>query len=182
MTHQALCSHLGDFIETYRITEKDRMLSTSTINFDVAVHELLPALMRGGNVEVRGRDLWDLARTTTVLQNRKITFSRLPTAYWRQWLTALPEGLPDLRQITVGGEGLPGDALGQWHDSHLSHIALDNLYGPTETTIASHRHITSGDDRVHAAAPIGQSYPSRTDCIIDTSGASVPCGGVGELC
>ncbi|MCG4262561.1 AMP-binding protein, partial [Acetobacter senegalensis] len=182
ISHCALCSHLEDFITTYGISEQDRMLSTSTINFDVAAHELLPALMQGGRVEIRGPDLWDLTRTTAMLRERKITFSRIPTAYWRQWLTALPEDLPDLRQITVGGEGLPGDALGQWHDSHLAHIALDNLYGPTETTIASHRHLTCSSDRVHVAAPIGHSYPSRTDCIIDASGATVPCGGVGELC
>ncbi|MCP1197781.1 AMP-binding protein, partial [Acetobacter senegalensis] len=182
ISHAALCSHLGDFIATYGISEQDQMLSTSTINFDVAAHELLPALMQGGNVEVRGPDLWDLTRTTARLRERKITFSRIPTAYWRQWLTALPEDLPHLRQITVGGEGLPGDALGQWHDSHLAHIALDNLYGPTETTIASHRHITCSEDRIHPTAPIGHAYPSRTDCILDGSGATVPCGGVGELC
>lgn len=167
----------------YGINASDRMLSTSTINFDVAAHELLPALMMGGRVVVRGPEMWSLDHLTSVLREKAITFSRIPTAYWKQWLDALPEDLPALRQVTVGGEGLPGDALKYWHETALGQqVRLDNLYGPTETTIASHRHVTSVTDGVYALAPIGQAYPSRSDVILDVSGGMVPVGGFGELC
>ncbi|MFT8781363.1 non-ribosomal peptide synthetase, partial [Acetobacter orientalis] len=183
ISHRALNEHLGDFLETYGIHASDRMLSTSTINFDVAVHELLPALIMGGQVVVRGPDMWSLDHLTSVLREQKITFSRIPTAYWKEWLDALPEDLPALRQVTVGGEGLPGDALRAWHETALGRqVKLDNLYGPTETTIASHWHATSVSDGAYALAPIGQAYPSRSDVILNISGGMVPTGGLGELC
>ncbi|ALM82672.1 hypothetical protein ASB57_06630 [Bordetella sp. N] len=113
ISQRALSLHLDDFIHTHAISAADKQLQSSTINFDVALHEMLPALIQGGQVELRGPQLWDLARTSACLADRKVTFSRLPTAYWQQWLRQppAPETVAGLRQITVGGEGLPGDAL-----------------------------------------------------------------------
>ncbi|MGS0897659.1 non-ribosomal peptide synthetase, partial [Burkholderia stagnalis] len=126
ISHRSLGLHLNDFIVTYGITEKDRQLQSSTINFDVALHEMLPALMQGGQVEMRGAQLWDLETTSRHLSEEGVTFSRIPTAYWQQWLREPPsrEKLKALRQITVGGEGLPGDALRQWRAGPLSGIRL----------------------------------------------------------
>ncbi|MFP3758756.1 hypothetical protein SB751_33275, partial [Cupriavidus sp. SIMBA_020] len=83
---------------------------------DVALHEMLPALMQGGQVEMRGPQLWDAPATSRHLKEGRVSFARIPTAYWQQWLRTPPprEDLAALRQITVGGEGLPGDALAQW--------------------------------------------------------------------
>ena len=183
ITQGTLSQHLHDFIGTYGITHADRQLQSSTLNFDVALHELLPALLCGGRVEMRGAGLWDPQTMNRHLVDGGVTFARIPTAYWQQWLRNPPEaGKLALRQITVGGEGLPGDALKQWYAGPLRHIRVDNLYGPTETTIACMYRRTTADDAEQAIVSIGTTYPSRSAHVLDTDGNEVPVGGIGELC
>ncbi|MET0497202.1 MAG: amino acid adenylation domain-containing protein [Steroidobacteraceae bacterium] len=182
ISHRALSLHLDDFIACYGITDSDRTLQSSTINFDVALHELFPALVMGGQVQLRGPQPWDLQSLNRTLKEGEVTFARIPTAFWQQWLHALPRELPGLRQITVGGEALPGDALGRWMDGPLSDIPVDNLYGPTETTVACLAHTCRPSDARFHTVPIGKPYASRSAIVIDADGNEVPIGGLGELC
>ena len=182
ISHHSLFLHLQDFIGCYGIAESDRLLQSSTINFDVALHELFPALLQGGQVHMRGPQPWDLQSLSRALSAGEVTFARIPTAFWQQWLHVLPRELPHLRQVTVGGEGLPGDALARWMEGPLSHIPVDNLYGPTETTVACLAHRCSAEDsRFHTVA-IGTPYASRRVFVMDADGNEAPAGGFGELC
>ncbi|MDR5835727.1 non-ribosomal peptide synthetase [Caballeronia sp. LZ034LL] len=184
ISHGAFASHLDDFMAAHAISADDTVLQSSTINFDVALHELLPALLRGGKVEMRGQQAWDIDTTSRHLIDARVTFSRLPTAYWQQWLRSppAPEALAALRQITVGGEGLPGDALAQWRSGPLGHIGLANLYGPTETTVACMFRATTASDVTQAVVSIGVPYASRTARVLDRDGNEAPVGALGELC
>ncbi|MFM0093877.1 amino acid adenylation domain-containing protein, partial [Paraburkholderia sediminicola] len=184
VSQRALSLHLEDFIGTYGISAQDTLLQSSTINFDVALHELLPALLMGGRVCMRGAAAWDLQALSSALATHQVTFARIPTALWQQWLGEAPsrEALPSLRQITVGGEGLPGDALARWQRSALAGVRLDNLYGPTETTVAALYRRTQPEDTQHVSAPIGMAYPGRSVCVLDGDGNEVPVSGLGELC
>jgi amino acid adenylation domain-containing protein len=184
ITHGAFAAHLDDFIAAHRIDANDTVLQSSTINFDVALHELLPALLRGGKVEMRGPEPWDIETTSQHLIDARVTFWRLPTAYWQQWLRTPPsaDALTALRQITVGGEGLPGDALAQWRNGPLGHIGLANLYGPTETTVACMYRATTADDASQPIVSIGKPYASRTARVLDSDGNEAPVGALGELC
>ncbi|WP_043229035.1 AMP-binding protein, partial [Burkholderia glumae] len=90
ISHGALAAHLDDFITAHGIGADDTQLQSSTINFDVALHELLPALLQGGSIEMRGAEPWDIDTTSRHLIEARVTFSRLPTAYWQQWLRTPP--------------------------------------------------------------------------------------------
>ena len=184
VSHRALGRHLDDFIATHGITAQDKVLHMSTINFDVALHEIFPALIQGGSIVMRGPDAWDLATAGRRLAEHDISFARLPTAYWQQWLRELPaaDAVPRLRQITVGGEALNGDALRQWHQGPLRHIAVANLYGPTETTVACMQHQTSLADAGQAIVSIGHAYPSRQVAVFDDDANLMPVLAEGELC
>ncbi|WP_413657759.1 amino acid adenylation domain-containing protein [Paraburkholderia phenoliruptrix] len=183
VSHGALWTHLQDFLATYGINEADTVLHSSTINFDVALHETLPALLRGATVEMRGVQPWDLQTLSERLVTRRVTFARIPTALWQQWQRhAPPREQLALRQVTVGGEALPGDALARWRDGPLAGIRLDNLYGPTETTVAALYRRTEAGDVNQVTVPIGRPYPGRTARVLDTFGDEAPVGGLGELC
>ncbi|HYS66546.1 MAG TPA: amino acid adenylation domain-containing protein, partial [Paraburkholderia sp.] len=183
VSHGALWTHLQDFLATYGIDGQDTVLHSSTVNFDVALHETLPALLRGATVEMRGVQPWDLQSLSERLVNRRVTFARIPTALWQQWQHhAPPRARLALRQVTVGGEALPGDALARWREGPLADIRLDNLYGPTETTVAALYRCTQAADARQVTVPIGQPYPGRTARVLDAFGDEAPVGGLGELC
>ncbi|HEY0465991.1 MAG TPA: amino acid adenylation domain-containing protein, partial [Polyangiaceae bacterium] len=184
----SLSAHVDDFLARYGVGPSDCQLFSSTINFDVWLHELLPALTQGGRVLMRGEGAWELSTLTERLREQRVTFARVSTAYWAQWAKWLRhEGrgvaLPtELRQVTVGGEGLSGEALKDWFSGPLSSVKLDNLYGPTETTVAALYHRTSEADVHEAVVPIGAPFAGRTAFVIDSWGREVPVGGIGELC
>jgi amino acid adenylation domain-containing protein len=186
ITHRAASAHFDDFLTTYGINADSVMLHTSTINFDVALHELLPALTQGGKVVVRGEQPWDLSTLRRRLREERVTFARLPTAYWQMWLHDLESDsasdFPTLRQVTVGGEALAGDALARWRNGPLAHVPLDNLYGPTETTIAALRHRTEAEDASQVTVPIGTPFASRHTVVLDIDDHPALLGASGELC
>ncbi len=130
----------------------------------------------------------ELSTLTEQLREQEVTFARVSTAYWAQWVKWLrqegrEEALPSkLRQVTVGGEGLSGEALKDWFSGPLSSVRLDNLYGPTETTVAALYHSTSEADASEPVVPIGRPFASRNACLLDAWGRNVPVGGIGELC
>ncbi len=112
-----------------------------------------------------------------------MTLAYLPTGYWRQWLAHLPMSAPPaLRLVTVGGESLPGSALGTWQDSALAQIPLKNTYGPTEATITTSSHLTTAADALNAIVAIGKSLGGRRASLLTDDGELVPPGGIGELC
>ncbi|MFM0400732.1 amino acid adenylation domain-containing protein [Paraburkholderia aspalathi] len=184
LSHRALSLHLADFQSVYGIGAGDVVLQSSTINFDVALHELLPALLQGGRVEMRGPDAWDIDTLNATLVDAGVTFARIPTSLWQQWQRAAPPAaaLQSLRQITVGGEALAGDTLARWRAGPLAAIHVDNLYGPTETAVAALYHRTGAADEAHVIVPIGRPYPGRGVALLDDDGVRVPHGGIGELC
>lgn len=182
ISHAALAAHLDDFLAAHRIDEHDVVLQSSTLNFDVALHELMPALMQGARVVMRGSAPWTLDTLNETLMRESVTFARIPTALWQQWRASPPPAhAVRLRQITVGGEALPGDALQRWFDGPLASVAIDNLYGPTETTLAALHHAVGREDSTDAVVAIGGCYASRHAYVADCDGNIAPRGAQGEL-
>ncbi|TWS93423.1 amino acid adenylation domain-containing protein, partial [Reyranella sp. CPCC 100927] len=182
ITHGALSQHIDDFVACFTLTNADRVLQFSTINFDAAMEQLLPVLTRGGTAILRGAAMWGTNDLNRRLMEEQVTLAYLPTAYWQQWLGDLPSSLPSLRQVTVGGEALAGDALKRWQDGPLGHLPFANTYGPTEATITVSAYSPTAADEAQAMIPIGQAWPARHLRVLDVDGNAVPVGGLGELC
>jgi amino acid adenylation domain-containing protein len=88
---------------------------------------------------------------------------------------------PTLRRLLWCGEVFPTPALRYWM-ARLPHVAFTNLYGPTETTIASSYYTVPRvpeDDQ--AAIPIGTPCPGEELLVLGAGLRPVPSGDVGEL-
>jgi amino acid adenylation domain-containing protein len=88
---------------------------------------------------------------------------------------------PSLKRVIWGGEVLPTPALIYWMQ-RLPHASFTNLYGPTETTIASSYYTVPEcpvDPR--AAIPIGTACTGEELLVLDDHLMAPPAGGTGDL-
>jgi D-alanine--poly(phosphoribitol) ligase subunit 1 len=86
-----------------------------------------------------------------------------------------------LRFVTVCGEVMPTRHFKQWAN-HAPTARLFNLYGPTETAIASAYYELESDIEDAAPLPIGAPCRNTHILILDEQGSPVIKGSMGELC
>jgi len=88
---------------------------------------------------------------------------------------------PSLRRLLWCGEALPTPTLMYWM-KRLPGVTFTNLYGPTETTIASSYYtVPSCPDNENSAIPIGTACNGEELLVLDEALQSVAVGAIGEL-
>jgi len=186
--HRALMLHCMAVADAFGIGPADRLLHFASTSFDVSIEQLLPPLLRGAAIVVRGNEVWSPDMVIPQLDRLGVTVANFPTAYWHQWLRfsaqAGKEAPGRLRLMIVGGEELPPDAARLWHASRLSSARLLNAYGPTEATITCTLwEVSPATDwsRYQTSVPIGHPLPDRAVYVLDPAGNPVPRGVWGEL-
>ena len=94
-----------------------------------------------------------------------------------------PGVFPTLRLTIFGGEMLPAAIAQAWQKAAVN-SQVDNQYGATETTIASHVEPCSGELNItpnHGAVAIGRPFPGLLAAIVDGDRNFLPTGETGEL-
>src|SRR5256712_13296855 len=92
-----------------------------------------------------------------------------------------PGDFPALRRLLWCGEVFPTPALISWV-KRLPHVTFTNLYGPTETTIASSYYtVPACPESEQQAIPIGTGCDGEELLVLDEKLDAVPDGGVGDL-
>jgi D-alanine--poly(phosphoribitol) ligase subunit 1 len=95
-----------------------------------------------------------------------------------------PGDLPSLRLSLFCGEALPTGLARAWRRAAPNSV-IENLYGPTETTIAVTAYRVPDDDDIatrRPIVPIGLPFPGHEVAVIDAQGRPVADGEAGELC
>jgi non-ribosomal peptide synthetase component F len=89
--------------------------------------------------------------------------------------------LPALRHVAWCGDQLPTTALRYWRE-HVPQTALSNLYGSTETTIASTCYRVPDDfDASRAHVPIGTACPGQELLVLDENLNETREGEIGDI-
>lgn len=176
VAHRSVVNFLASMRQTPGITESDRLLSVTTLAFDIAGLELFLPLCVGAQVRLIARSTAMngvalagviAAADPTILQATPATWHMLVDAGWR--------GKADLK-ILCGGESLHRPLANQLCERGAS---VWNLYGPTETTIwSSVAQVSPGSGPV----TIGRPIANTTMYVVNTALQPQPIGIVGELC
>ena len=161
VTHRAFTNFLESVRWRIGIGPGDRFVAVTTVAFDISAMELMLPLSAGAELIVATRDeALDGRKLARRLSESDATMMFGTPATWRLLLDAGWQGSPDFTAL-CGGEMLPRELA----DRILSRSkALWNMYGPTETTIAS----TMG--RVRAGTgpvPIGRALARTQLFVID---------------
>jgi amino acid adenylation domain-containing protein len=173
--HRGLNNLLASVVEQLRSRPGDRLLSVTTVSFDIHTLEVFVPLVSGGCVVVATReDTLDGRKLARLLESEGVSVFQATPATWRLLLDGGWAGDRSLKGL-IGGEALPA----QLARDLLTRVGeLWNMYGPTETSVWSTCHLV---ESAEAAPPIGRAMRKTTLAIVDESGNPVAPGEIGEL-
>jgi amino acid adenylation domain-containing protein len=182
---RALTAYCLADIDVYNVTDADRTLHFSTINFDIAIEEIFPPLLTGSAVVVRPRQRTDSHNElSTLIQKYNVTAVHLATAYWHEWvdlMVAHHEHVPtSLRLLIATGEKVSVEHYRRWKNICQHDVQWSNAYGPTEATVSS-TVFTPASDWSGEAMPIGKPLKRYDAYILDPQGVECKVGELGEL-
>ena len=151
-----------------------RLLSVTTIMFDISVLEMFMPLISGGSCVIAAHeDVLDGFALVARIGKGDITHMQATPTLWMMMLEA---GLaPDANlRLLAGGEPLPQDLADRLTEKGAT---LWNVYGPTETTIWSAAAKLEHGARVTIGGPIANTDLHE----LGQGDALLPIGAVGEL-
>src|SRR6202046_533127 len=185
VAHRNVTAFLDYMVDRYEVTEKDRLSQMFDMTFDLSVFDMFVALGRGA----RGccPSPKSLINPGNFIQDMELTiwFSVPSTAVFMKQLGMLKPGrYPSLRFSLFCGEPLPVASASAWLEA-ASNSVLENLYGPTELTIAWTLYrwepARSSQEAELWIVPIGYPYPEMGVLVADESLKEVGRGEEGEL-
>ncbi|BEP60726.1 hypothetical protein GmRootV213_12800 [Variovorax sp. V213] len=178
--HHALHSCMAWMQRTYGLTQGDTVLHKAPFGFDVSVWELFWPMTAGARLVVANPgDHRDPARLVELIQRHQVTTLNFVPSMLQAFLAH--EGIEAstrLRHIICGGEAMPAETQKETLQ-RLRGATLQNLYGPTETTIHVTRWTCRDDGQ--SLVPIGQPISHTSAHVLDAELNLVPQGVAGEL-
>jgi amino acid adenylation domain-containing protein len=172
-------------VERFNVSEEDRLSQMFDMTFDLSAFDMFVAWERGACVCCPSQK--ELIKPDSYIKNSKLTiwFSVPSTAIFMKQLGLLKPGrYPELRLSLFCGEPLPVSSIQAWSEAAPQSI-VENLYGPTELTIACTLYRwdaqRSPAEAEMGIVPIGYPYPGMNYLVVDETLNEVAVGDEGEL-
>ena len=186
VTHGNVSAFLQFNQARYRIGPADRVSQSFDLTFDLSVFDLFMAW--GGAAALCVMQAADqLAPLRYVNRNALTVWFSVPSMANGPMRMGhlLPGCMPSLRLALFCGEALPSTVAQAWALASPNAV-LENLYGPTELTIAcavySWDCTSSMEECVNQVVPIGRLYDGLHAVLVEADLSLAPAGEPGELC
>jgi amino acid adenylation domain-containing protein len=169
----------------FHIQEGERVSGHFPFHFDLSTFDIFGAIASGAELHLVPAELnLSPPRLVEFIRESRLTqwFSVPSSMNLVAKFDALEhDSLPELRRVMWCGEVLPTPTLMYWME-RLPRATFTNLYGPTETTIASSFHtIDVPPTDAREAIPIGKAIPGEELQVLGESMRPVTAGEIGEL-
>jgi amino acid adenylation domain-containing protein len=185
VAHRSIRHYIDFMTERFSIACSDRFTQMFDMTFDLSVSDLFVAWECGACVCCPPERT--LINPGKFISEKNITvwFSVPSTAVFMRRLGALKAmAYPGLRVSLFCGEALPVEVATAWSAAAPNSV-IENLYGPTEVTIACTYYrwdpLRSPQEVAHGIVPIGEPFPAMRPLIVDDSLVEVDPGQDGEL-
>ncbi len=186
ISHANAASFLNVNLARYLIEPEDVLSQTFEQSFDLSVFDIFMAWSAGASLYSFTHT--ELLAPLSVVQSRGITvWFSVPSMIAMQLRlgSLLPDSLPTLRLSLFCGEPLAQEYAEAWQEAAPASV-VENLYGPTELTIACAAHRwnreTSPGMCSNGIVPIGRLYEPLSWQIVGEDLEPVAGGEIGELC
>ncbi len=171
ISHRNICHYLHAAQTVYRLVPDDVMFQAASVAFDLSLEEIFLPYLVGARLWIASQDcLQETDRLGERMAAAGITvLDTVPTL-----LALLPDDVPSLRVVILGGEACPPALAAKWCRPGR---VLFNSYGPTETTVvATAIELQAGDP-----ITIGRPLPGYRCYVVDHQMALAQTGEEGEL-
>ena len=182
--HRNLSAFLDMMLESgrYDFNRNDRFLQMFQLTFDMSVVSFLVPLSVGASLYPIPRKGIAYLEVADILETREITVALMVPSvinYLRPYFGEI--NLPKMRYSLFAGEALYHETLSSWAKC-LPYAKIENLYGPTETTIFCLRYEWQRGESPHpqgkGIVPIGRPMEGTDAFIINENSLEEE----GELC
>jgi amino acid adenylation domain-containing protein len=187
-SHNSFCQFLHWQGKTFDIRFGKRISQWASVSYDAAYCEIFGALCFGATLclipaEIKG----DPKAIVEWARRERPSLLQVVPSFCRQILLSLDsekrsdeDCFSDLEFMLLAGEALPVDLARAWLTRFPNLGRLYNLYGPTESVLATYYHV-EGIGPSQRSIPIGRAIDGRQILILDQTGQLCPIGVKGEI-
>ncbi len=172
-------------VERYGISEHDRFSQMFDLTFDLSAFDMFVCWERGACLCCPSQKAL-FSPGAFIQQNELTVWFSVPStiAFMKQLGMLKANGYPSLRLSLFCGEPLPVASVAAWSEAAPNSV-VENLYGPTELTIACTLHrwdpALCASESELGIVPIGYPYPGMKVVVVNEALHEVQPGGDGEL-
>lgn len=185
VAHSNVIAFLRSMSQIYCLDAGFRASQTFDFSFDPSVSDMFFTWTKGGVLCVLPEE--EMLLPHEYIRREGITFwNSVPSiaSFMNKMGHLSPSSFPDLRHSMFCGEQFPKYIADIWQKA-APNSTIENLYGPTETTIYITRHIYTMEEKdksfKNSIIPIGQPFPEHEFSLIDESGKKLSGGETGEI-
>jgi amino acid adenylation domain-containing protein len=180
ISHRSIANRLLWTKHTFSVNENDRILQKTPISFDASVWELFVPLMSGAQlIMARPGGHQDSNYLVKAIAHHGVTILQLVPSMLQVFLEEnVSEADKSLRKVFCGGEAVPLKLQERFFA--LMTAGLQNLYGPTETSIDASSWCCERDSQLDFV-PIGRPLGNIQIYLLDSYLKPVPTYAPGEL-
>ena len=177
-------SFLSAMQELYPFSSQDRVSQRHELSFDFSVLDLFITWLSGASLHVVPAS--QLIGASRFIRERQLTaWFSVPSAvaFMRDMKMLTPGAFPSVRYSAFCGEPLPAASVRAWQEACQNSV-IDNIYGPTEATVACLGQRCSEPlvvTKERGTIAIGKPFGGMDAAIVDSSLNFLPPGEKGEL-
>ncbi|WP_040833556.1 non-ribosomal peptide synthetase [Nocardia brevicatena] len=178
--HAAIAEHVRLFAADWGMTDRERLLQSSSVSFDASLFDIFITLSAGARLIVPKPEAFrDIAYVAELIARHGVTVLHMVPSMLSTFLL-LPEVSEwrSLKRIPVGGEALPGEVADRF--AAVFDAELGNHYGPTEAVVCATSMAVDGPQGP-GTVPIGMPNSNVYVYVLDEALQLVPPGVVGEI-
>ena len=185
ITHANVIHFVSWAVTYFGIGPGNRISGHPPLHFDLSTFDVYGTVAAGATihplppeVSLIPHRLAEFIRDAELTQWFSVPSALLPIA---KFDVLRPNDFPALRRLLWCGEKFPVPALAYWM-RRLPHVSFYNLYGPTETTIASsYYHVPVCPVSDNTEIPIGLACPGESLHVLDSDLTPTKSGEIGDL-
>lgn len=181
-SHEGLSHFLQWQRDEFGVGPGDRCAQLTGLSFDVVLRDVLLPLISGATLclpdegENPGPD-----DVVPWLEKKGITLVHAVPTLAQAWLSAAgSRGRARMRIVLFAGEPLSGSLVERWRSVFPTTEQVVNLYGPTETTLATCFHVV-GTPAPAGIQPLGHPLPGAQVLVLGDDGVVCGTGEPGEI-